>query len=181
MKFFIFGIWLFSLAVFAIPKPSFKENTKAIRLIHELASKEFLVQSEAMSELDQMGRDSIPYLLKYIQTTNESQRWRIWYLLAKRQRPEVIPFLKKGIEMELKQLETPRYLAIYFYSLAHFSGRDEILFILNHLPKDIRHYSEAILYKLAKNNPKEFLKGLKTTKRLNLGQLFSNQNLYKDN
>ncbi len=140
------------------PEYSTREET-ILSLIEALKDPSTYIQSEAMFLLEKIGKPAIPYFLKYTDSENPAQKWRILHLLAKNKVKKVIPILKKNIETSLNN-HTWMLFYSFIQSLGYVGGVNEVAFILNEKNSCKNAMGLMALHKIAKRNLRVFLEGV---------------------
>ncbi len=143
-----------------------KTITTLIETLHDPSS---YIQSEAMYSLQQIGKPAVPYLMESLKNRPPSapsppfNEWRILYLLARQNIKNIIPELKKIIEISVQKKNdfTPLYTSLY--SLGFVGGSDEAAFILNLLPSSNNAMGKICpiaLYNIARRDLYAFFRGI---------------------
>lgn len=144
-------------------KPEKVLDRKTIEsLIETLHDPSSYIQSEAMYLLEQIGKPAVPYLMESLKKDGISNEWRILYLLARQNIKNIIPELKKIIEISVQKNDfTP--LCTSLYSLGFVGGSDEAAFILNLLPSSntaMEKICPIALYNIARRDLYAFFRGI---------------------
>lgn len=142
-------------------KPEKVRDQKTIEsLIETLQDPSSYIQSEAMYLLEQIGKPAVPYLMESLKD-GTSNKWRILYLLARQNIKNIIPELKKIIEISVQKNDFIP-LCTSLYSLGFVGGSDEAAFILNLflLSSDaaMGKICQIALYNIARRNLYAFFK-----------------------
>jgi len=160
--------------LFAIHEPKLRDKDPSIRLsalsgIEKSYDKDAIlsliealkdplpyIQSEAMFLLEKIGKPAIPHLLKSMDNSNGTQKWRILHVLAKNKVRKIIPLLKQNIKTA-QDHNDEMLLYTSFYALGFVGREEEAAFILNN-----SNHKMALmaLHKIAKTDLRAFLKGV---------------------
>lgn len=144
-------------------KPEKARDRKTIEsLIETLHDPSSYIQSEAMYLLEQVGKPAVPYLMESLKKDDISKEWRILYLLARQNIKNIIPELKKIIEISAQKNDHIP-LCASLYSLGFVGGGDEAAFISNLLPSSntaMGKICSIALYNIARRDLYAFFRGI---------------------
>ncbi len=134
-------------------------------LITALGDPHLHIQIDAMLKLEEMGKSAVPSLLRYLNSKNQTQQWRVLHLLAKQKRDEVIPVLKEIFKDPSTRKKRTLFLST-LYSFAWVAGSEETAFMLDQLKEvtfgdtDIILMGVLAFHKIAKTSLENLLQGI---------------------